>query len=87
MRDPDEWENSAIVPILETLAQAGIAVSAGAIQFELEREMRRPPSRSTMTRAFRELRDEGLVTKPDKDSIYYELTEEGRRYVEETGLQ
>lgn len=41
MRDPDEWENSAIIPILETLAKAGIAVAAGAIQFELERDMRR----------------------------------------------
>lgn len=81
MRDPSEWENAAIIPILETLEKAGIAVSAGAIQFELERDMRRPPSRSTITRALRELREEDLVVKPDEDSIYYELTEEGQRYI------
>lgn len=83
MRDPDEWENAAIVPILETLDRAEIAVSAGAIQFELKREMKRPPSRSTITRALRELREEDLITKPDEGSIYYELTPEGEEYVED----
>lgn len=83
MRDPDEWDNSAAILVLETLAEAGIAVSAGAIQFELERDMRRPPSRSTITRAIRELRNEELIHKPDEDSIYYELTEKGRQYVDQ----
>lgn len=79
--DPGEWANTAIVPVLETLGRTDIAVSAGAIRFELERDMRRPPSRSTVTRAIRTLRETSLVRKPDEEKIYYELTDAGRQYV------
>lgn len=74
--------NDASIPVLEVLEKAGIAVSAGAIQFELERTMKRPPSRSTITRAIKELRNREYVSKPDPDSIYYELTDGGHSLLE-----
>ncbi|MFC4359242.1 helix-turn-helix transcriptional regulator [Halobium salinum] len=79
--------NDASIPVLETLHKAGIAISAGAIQYELERTMKRPPSRSTITRALRELQNHELVTKPDEDKIYYELTDKGRKSMTENSTQ
>lgn len=77
----EKWMNDASIPVLETLGKAGIAVSAGAIQFELEGTMQRPPTRSTITRALRGLQDHDLVYKPDEDTIYYELTDNGKEYI------
>ena len=76
-----EWMNDASIPVLDTFADAGIAVSAGAVELELNRRMKRPPSRSTITRAIRKLREHSLVVKPEEDSIYYEITDKGRAYL------
>lgn len=73
-----KWMNDASIPVLEVLEVCPIAVSAGAIQLELEQDMRRPPSRSTTDRALKGLRDRDLVRKVN-DTIYYELTDRGEQ--------
>jgi repressor of nif and glnA expression len=70
--------NDASIPVLEILEVCPVAISAGAIQLQLEREMRRPPSRSTTDRALKEFRDRSLVRKVN-DTIYYELTDRGEK--------
>ncbi|SER15300.1 helix-turn-helix domain-containing protein [Natrinema salaciae] len=78
----EDWQNSATDPVLRLLYEAGIAVSPGAITLNLQYQLERPPSRSTVTRAIEGLSDQGLITKMDPEKPYYTLTEEGEEYAE-----
>lgn len=81
MTENADWENSATRPVLDLLQESGVAISPGAITLNLELRMQRPPSRSTVTRALEQLRERGLIEKPDKDRTYYQITERGRAYL------
>lgn len=80
MSGPD-WSNSATEPVLRLLAESGVALSPGGIVVNLNDRLERPPSRSTVTRALKGLRDQGLIRHLDPDRSYYILTEAGRGYV------
>lgn len=81
MIDEPEWGNSATIPVLELLDEAGVALSPGAITLNLELDMKRPPSRSTVTRALKGLLEHGFVEKPVEGKSYYRITESGERYL------
>lgn len=74
-----EWKNSASEPALRLLAEHDLALSATGIYYNLEQELQRPPSRSTVTRALRGLREVGLVEQPH--GSLYQITEKGRQYL------
>lgn len=77
-RGPD-WENSATKPALRLLADYDLALSSTAIYYNLEQQLQRPPSRSTVTRALGGLREKELVEQPY--GSLYQITERGRRYL------
>lgn len=74
------WENSATEPVLELLADSGLALPPAVITHNLQQEMKRPPSSATVTRAIRGLREQGLVAK-DEETDYYRITSEGEQYL------
>lgn len=73
-----EWQNSATQPVLRLLSEHDLALSASAIYYNLSRQLERPPSRSTVTRALKGLRDAGLVDQPYRS--LYEITDKGEAY-------
>lgn len=77
-RGPD-WENSATRPALNLLAEHDLALSATGIYYNLDQNLQRPPSQSTVTRALKGLRKVGLVEQPH--GSLYQITEEGRAYL------
>lgn len=81
MTENTDWENSATRPVLNLLEESGLAISPGAITLNLKMRMQRPPSRSTVTRALEQLQKRGLIEKPDKNKTYYQITREGREYI------
>lgn len=81
MTENADWENSATRPVLNLLDEADVAISPGAITLNLELEMQRPPSRSTVTRALEQLQKRDLIEKPDENKTYYRITEKGRKYL------
>lgn len=75
------WENSATRPVLNLLDESNVAISPGGITLNLQLRMQRPPSRSTVTRAIEQLLNRDLIEKPDETKTYYQITDEGRRYL------
>lgn len=81
-----EWQNSATKPILRLLDESGLALSNSAIVYNLQQQMQRPPSKSTVNRALRGLRENKLVHQPE--GSLYEITDRGRLYLKgELALQ
>ncbi|UPV76626.1 MarR family transcriptional regulator (plasmid) [Halorussus limi] len=76
-----DWENSATRPVLNLLDESNVAISPGGITLNLEQQMQRPPSRSTVTRAIEQLLKRELIEKPDESKTYYRITEKGRQYL------
>lgn len=78
------WMNKATDPVLEILADAGIAITPQAIMYELNRSNDEPPSRSTVYRAFKELKTKNYIVNPtgDDDFSLLEITSRGRAYLE-----
>lgn len=74
-----KWVNSATKPALNLLAEHDLALSATGIYYNLEQTLQRPPSRSTVTRALKGLRERGLVEQPY--GSLYQITEKGREYL------
>lgn len=77
-----EWKNSSTDAVLRLLARADVALSPGAITINLEQDLERPPSRTTITRAIKGLRETGLIRRIGEDQPYYEITENGRLYLD-----
>ncbi|WP_423744774.1 ArsR family transcriptional regulator (plasmid) [Haladaptatus sp. SPP-AMP-3] len=80
MTENEDWQNSATRPVLKLLDESDVAISPGGITLNLELEMQRPPSRSTVTRALKELLERDLIEKPAKEKTYYRITDAGRAY-------
>ncbi len=76
----EEWKNSATDPIINLLSESDVAISPGGITANLEYKLERPPSRSTVTRAIRGLRNKGYIEKIDGSKTYYMITDAGREY-------
>lgn len=76
-----EWKNSSSDAVLRLLARADVALSPGAITVNLQRELERPPSRTTVTRAIKGLREQELIQRIEDGQSYYEITELGRQYL------
>lgn len=68
-------------PILELLAETDLALSTGAIHYNLNRRTGTAPARSTVNRTIKILQAYGLVRKPSDSKIYYEITDRGLRYL------
>ncbi|MFB6097249.1 MAG: ArsR family transcriptional regulator [Haloferacaceae archaeon] len=77
-----EWKNSSSDSVLRLLARAEIAVTPGAITINLQRELERPPSRTTITRAIKGLREQGLIRRIEDGQPYYQITDQGRAYLD-----
>lgn len=77
-----EWKNSSTDAVLRLLSRADVALSPGAITINLEQELERPPSRTTITRAIKGLRETELIRRIEEDQPYYEITENGRLYLD-----
>lgn len=75
-----EWANSATKPVLRLLAEHDLALSATSIVYNLDQDLQRPPSRSTVQRALRGAMDVGLVYQPE--GTLYEITDRGRKYLQ-----
>jgi len=82
MRNRESWMNRATDPVLELLAESGLALSPGVITYNLHREMTDAPSRSSITRAINELEAHNFIHKPPGSKTYYEITDHGRAYLE-----
>lgn len=80
MSTPD-WANSATNPVLRLLADSGVALSPSAIVVNLNDRLKRPPSRSTVTRILIGLRSQELVERVEPGRAYYVLTDAGQSYV------
>jgi len=74
-----DWENSATKSVLRLLADSELALSAKSIVYNLNQQLERPPSRTTVHRALSGALDVGLVTQPD--GALYEVTDDGRKYL------
>lgn len=75
-----EWWSKYDNPILELLADCGIAVTPAVVRFNLAREMIAPPHRSTVNRRLDILSTYGFVERVD-DPGYYEITEKGEQHI------
>lgn len=82
MRDRAEWMNKASIPVLELLAEADVALSAGSIVHNLQVDLTDAPSRATIYRALDPLEEHGLVGEEGEKSSHYRITSEGRAYLE-----
>jgi DNA-binding PadR family transcriptional regulator len=81
MRKRAEWMNPATDPVLEILAESELALTAGVLNHNIDREFADPPSRSSVYRTVDSLREYGLIeTSLDTDN-YYVITDLGRRYL------
>jgi DNA-binding PadR family transcriptional regulator len=80
-----EWKNSATDAVLDLLARAGVALSPGAIRLNLEADLQRPPSRTTVTRAIKGLRERGLIGRLEESKPYYRINEAGEAYLNDAG--
>lgn len=75
--------NKASEPILELLADSGLAIAPSTIVLNLDLQLDDAPSRSTVYRAFDELLEHGMIEKVDTEGTYYRITPRGERYLEE----
>jgi predicted transcriptional regulator len=74
------WKNSATVPVLRLLEESDLALSATSIQYNLDQQLERPPSKSTVYRALSGALDAGLVYQP-QGSLYV-IDDAGREYID-----
>lgn len=74
--------NKATDPILELLEESDLALPPGAIGFNLRRISDDAPSQPTVDRAVQDLREYGLIDKPDSSKTYYTITDKGRAYLD-----
>ncbi len=74
--------NKASEPILELLADSGLALPPKAIEVNLERLQNDPPSRSSIFNAFDPLLEHGYIENIADSGSYYVITEKGRAYLE-----
>ncbi|ELY68450.1 hypothetical protein C489_07105 [Natrinema versiforme JCM 10478] len=63
--------------ILEIFEKAGIAIPPAVAEFNLE-----GVSKSTITRRLPVLVDHGLLEQVDEERGYYQITDQGRAYLE-----
>lgn len=75
--------NKASTPVLELLADAGVAMNPKGIMLNLRREMDDPPARRTVFRCFDDLETHGLIENVAEKGSYYVITERGRAYLNE----
>ncbi len=78
------WMNKASEPVLELLAESGLALPPKAINVNLSRIMDDPPGRTTIFRAYEPLEDHGFIETLDVDGTYYIITDRGRAYLNDT---
>lgn len=82
MRRRARWMNTATDPILELLSDSDVAMTPGAIRYNLEQRLEDSPSKSSIHRALQDLEEYGLVWRPEEAESLVELTEIGRGYLE-----
>lgn len=81
-RKRGKWMNKATDPVLELLDEVDMAVTAGAVEFELNRSSDDPPGHSTLYRALRELEGRDYIRRPRGEGTnLIEITEKGREYL------
>jgi DNA-binding PadR family transcriptional regulator len=82
-RKRGSWMNKATDPVLELLDDVDMAISSGAIEYELERTHGDDaPGRSTIYRALDELEEHEYVRRPrGEDTKLIEITDAGREYL------
>lgn len=73
--------NTAVDPVLELLDESDLALPPGVIAYNLNIQIGDAPSRSTITRAVRELESHGFIHKAPESNTYYEITDKGRAYL------
>lgn len=73
--------NKASEPILELLEDAGVVMTPGAIEYELNRRMADPPGHNTIHRGLRELENHRLIERPQASTILIDLTELGEQFL------
>lgn len=81
MRRRPPWLGKYDEPILEFLAETGIAAPPAVVAFNLDWRGIASPAHSTVKRRMRTLADHGLLAKVAPDSGYYALTDTGRDYL------
>jgi len=81
MRRRLKWMNKASNPVLELLADSGLALNQKAILLNLEREMDDPPARRTISRCLEPLEEHGLIVNVAETGAYYVISEKGRAYL------
>jgi len=69
--------------ILQFLAETGLAMPPAPLYYNMKEEMFVTFSKRTMQRHLKEMREEGLVRKVEQGDGYWEITDEGREYLEE----
>lgn len=68
--------------ILQFLADTGLALPPTPLYYNMKRDMFVTFSKRTMQRHLKEMRDEGLVRKIEQGDGYWEITEDGRQYLD-----
>lgn len=81
-RKRGKWMNKATDPVLELLDEIDMAVTAGAIEFELEQSLEDPPGHTTLYRALNQLDSRGYINRPRGEGTnLIEITDRGREYL------
>jgi len=74
--------NKATDPVLELLDEIDMAVTAGAIEYELQQSNKDAPGHSTIYRALNELEDRDYINRPRGEGTnLIEITKRGREYL------
>ena len=76
------WMNKATDPVLELLDEANLAITPGAINYELNRDSDDAPHRTSIYRALDKLEERDYIRRPKGDgTTLIEITEKGREYL------
>lgn len=73
--------NKATDPVLELLAETGLALPPKTMLVNFNRKLNDPPSRSTVFRAVSDLQAHGYIEKYPAAETHYVITDEGRSYL------
>ncbi len=74
--------NKATDPVLELLAEIDMAITAGAIEFELQQSLNDPPGHSTIYRALNELEERDYIARPRGEGTnLIRITDRGLEYL------
>jgi len=84
MRRRFKWMNKASDPVLELLAESGVALNQKGLLINLEREMDDPPARRTITRCVEPLEEYGFIENIAETGSYWVITDLGRRYLNDS---